>query len=284
MKKRLPHHPPNRDFFVADILDCSSKGDRHSMEHPMFALSKKKDLKIRRYEHNGNSLTITPSVLGLANMWDKDILIYAISQMVEGINRGRDDAPNRVVHITAYDLLVATSKGGAGKDKGKNNYTLLKAAFERLSGTRITTDITTNGVRIQEGFGLIDSWRIVEKTPDGRMVAIRIVLSEWLYNAVQGMEVLTLSPDYFGLGPLEKRLYELARKHCGHQAKWIIGIDLLHKKSGASSPLKGFRFDVKKIVEVDSLPEYHLQYEADSDQIIFRTRDPQKLIASLLKE
>lgn len=282
MKKLLPERYPNRDFFTADILDWSCKGDRHSMEHPMFALSKnKKDLKIRRYEHNGNSITIIPSILGLATMWDKDILIYAISQLVEGMNRSRDDIPNREIHITAYDLMVSTNRGGATKDKGGHVYDLLAESFERLRGTSITTDITTNGIRIREGFGLIDSWRIVEKTPDGRMVAIRIVLSEWLHNAIKGMEVLTLSRDYFRLTPLAKRLYELARKHCGHQVKWGIGVELLHKKSGSTASLKGFKQQIKQLIEADNLPDYHTSYEMETDQLIFYTRDMKKLMKSL---
>jgi hypothetical protein len=36
----LPERHPNRDFFVADILDWALKDDRHSMEHPIFSLSK----------------------------------------------------------------------------------------------------------------------------------------------------------------------------------------------------------------------------------------------------
>ncbi len=42
---RLPDRHPIQDFFVADILDWALKDDRHSMEHPMFSLSKKPDLR-----------------------------------------------------------------------------------------------------------------------------------------------------------------------------------------------------------------------------------------------
>jgi plasmid replication initiation protein len=83
-RKLAPDRHPNRDFFVADILDWALKDDRASMEHPFFSLAKKPDIRIRRYEHNGVSVTVTPSVLGIATIWDKDILIYAISQLVEG--------------------------------------------------------------------------------------------------------------------------------------------------------------------------------------------------------
>ena len=42
-----PVRYPTRDFFIADLLDWAVKDDRHSMEHPMFSLSKKPDREIR---------------------------------------------------------------------------------------------------------------------------------------------------------------------------------------------------------------------------------------------
>jgi hypothetical protein len=45
----LPDGHPNRDFFVADMLDWAVKDDRASMEHPMFSLARKPDRRIRRY-------------------------------------------------------------------------------------------------------------------------------------------------------------------------------------------------------------------------------------------
>ena len=86
----LPDRHPVRDFFVADVLDWALKADRHSMEHPMFSLSKTPDRKERHYEHQGRSVTIMPSSRGLATIWDKDILLYCISVLVDGLNRGRD--------------------------------------------------------------------------------------------------------------------------------------------------------------------------------------------------
>ncbi|MEN3033133.1 replication initiator protein A [Chromobacterium amazonense] len=36
-----------------------------------------------------------------------------------------------------------------------------------------------------------------------------------------------MDPAYLGLRkPLARRMYELARKHCGHQAEWRIGLDM----------------------------------------------------------
>ena len=264
----LPDRHPNQDFFVCDILDAAPKDDMGSMEHPMFSLSTKPDHRIRHYEHNGNTLTIAPGAYGLATIWDKDILIYCISQMVEAMNRGREDV-SRTVWVTAYDLLAATNRTTSGV-----GYRRLKAALERLQGTQITTNIMTNGQRVTRGFGLIDSWEIVEKSPDDdRMVAIEITLSEWLYNAIRGREVLTISRDYFRLRKgIERRLYELARKHCGRQASWKISLDLLHKKSGSGGPLKEFRRKIRIIAGSDHLPDYSMAYLKEQDSVVFYNR------------
>jgi plasmid replication initiation protein len=273
----LPDRHPVRDFFIADILDWALKNDRHSMEHPMFSLSKKPDKRIRRYEHNGISVTVTPSVLGLATIWDKDILLYCISVLMEGLNQGRKDV-SRTVRLTAYDLLVTTNRTTGGR-----SYEELKAALERLRGTSITTNISTNGARQSRGFGLIDNWEIVERSPaNGRMAAVEVSLNKWLYNAILACEVLTLNRDYFRLsGGLERRLYELARKHCGNQAKWKVSMEVLHKKSGSQATLVKFREMVKRAVAGDSLPDYRLGYDQTADHVVFYTKDVQKLAASL---
>lgn len=256
---------PQRDFFVANILEATPKDDRHSMEHPIFTLSKTPDMKIRTYEHNGSNIAIEPGVHGLATIWDKDILIYLCSQLVEAINRGRKDI-SRKIHVTAYDLLSTTNRGVSGDD-----YKRLVKALDRLASMRIRTDIRTNGRRIRENFGLINSWKIVEKSPDdGRMISIEAELSEWLFNAVLGNEVLSLNRDYFLLtGGLERRLYEIARKHCGKQPYWHINLSLLRKKCGSVSPLYEFRRATKKIAITNQLPDYELVFDDEKDIVIF---------------
>lgn len=63
------------------------------------------------------------------------------------------------------------------------------------------------------------------------MQDVEITLSDWVFNAIKAKEVLTLHRDYFRLRkPLERRLYELARKHCGQKDEWKISLDLLQEK------------------------------------------------------
>jgi len=267
----LPDRHPTRDFFIADILDWALKDDRHSMEHPMFSLSKKPDRRVRQYEHNGNSITIKPGADGLATIWDKDVLIYLVSQVVEGLNRGREDAKNRKIRFRVYDYLVSTNRPIGGE-----HYKRLEAGLDRLKGTTIKTNVVAGRARIKHAFGLIDDWRIVERSAtDERMIGVEITLSEWLYNAIAAREVLTLNRDYFRLGgALERRLYELARKHCGHQTKWTVGMELLHKKSGSSDLLKRFRAAIKRLVLADALPDYRLKYDLEIDQVTFYSKNP----------
>ena len=265
MEKLLPDRHPIKDFFVCDILDAAPKDDLASMEHPLFSLSTKPDTRIREYNHNGNSLTITPSVKGLATIHDKDILIFCISQLIAKKDRGEEIS--RTVHLKAHDLLVTTNRPTSGV-----GYERLRAAFERLAGTRITTDIQTNDKRVLTGFGLIDEWEIAAKNDKSeQMVSLSVTLSKWMYNSVIGEEVTTLSRDYFMLRkPIERRVYELVRKHCNTQNRWQIGLKTLQKKCGSSASIREFRRAIKQLVEHNYLPDYSV--EMIEDNIIFHNR------------
>jgi Replication initiator protein A len=256
----LPDRREQGDFFVCDIFDAVPKGDMVSMEHPIFSLSTKPDIKARRYGHGKNWLAITPSIVGLATVHDRDILIYCISQIMAALNEGRQ--VHRTVRFKAYDLLTSTNRQTNGQA-----YDGLKAAFERLRGTTIETNITTNDHEVLEGFGLIDRYRIVRETREGRMQDVEITLSDWVFNAIRANEVLTIHRDYFRLRkPLERRIYEIARKHCGAQKSWKIGLEKLHKKTGSSSTEKEFRRLVRNIIRQDEqhnhMPDYSIRMDA----------------------
>jgi plasmid replication initiation protein len=262
----LPDHHPVADFFVCDIFDASLKADMGSMEHPMFSLATRPDRRILSYEHNNVAIQITPSMRGLATIHDKDVLIYCISQLMSGINAGR--AMSRTLHLKAYDLMVATNRETSG-----DGYKRLRDALERLVGTRITTNYETGGHEITSGFGLIESWQIVRRTRGGRMVSIAITLSDWLFRAVLSKSVLTLSRDYFRLRkPLQRRIYELARKHCGRQVEWTVSVDTLLKKSGSASPRRVFRKMLRDMIAEDILPDYMIS-EEPGDLIRISRRD-----------
>jgi plasmid replication initiation protein len=267
----LADRHPQGDFFVCDIFGAHPKDDLASMEHPMFSLSTRPDLRVLDYTHNGVQVRLTPSVRGLATIHDKDILIYCISQLVAALNAGR--VVTRHLVLRAHDLLVATNRDTSG-----DAYRRLCDAFERLAGTRITTNIVTGDVETTRGFGMIEAWEIQRQTRGGRMISVAVTLSDWLFRAVMARSVLTLSRDYFRLRkPLERRIYELARKHCGRQAEWRVSIAVLHHKSGAASPVRVFRKMVRDMVAENHLPDYLLA-EGEGDVLVVTPRAPAPLV------
>ncbi|WP_417667422.1 replication initiator protein A, partial [Pseudidiomarina sp.] len=99
-----------------------------------------------------------------------------------------------------------------------------------------------------------------------------VTLSEWLFRAVMSKSVLTLSRDYFRLRkPLERRVYELARKHCGKQEYWRVSVETLLKKSGSASPRRVFRKMIRDMITANQLPDYEMS-EEEGDIIRFASR------------
>jgi plasmid replication initiation protein len=222
---------------------------------------------VRTYTRNGVTLTIKPGHDGCATIHDKDLWIYCISQLVEAMNRGRDDI-GRTVRFVAYDFLVSTNRRTDG-----DSYKRMAEMFERLNGTRIETNIETAGIRERGFFGFIDHARVIERDGDGRMVAVEVALPEWLYRSIEARHVLTLNRDYFRLRrPLDRRLYELARKHCGAQSTWRISLATLYEKSGSSASLREFRRLVKALVGTNDLPDYRVAVDSETDMVIFSRR------------
>jgi len=266
----LPDRLDQPDLFVCDIFDAAPKGDMASMAHPIFSLSTKPDRRIRRYEDESgkNFVEVKPSAEGLATIHDRDVLIYCISQLIAGFNDGK--APSKALRMKAYDFLKATNRVTDGR-----GYDGLRSALIRLQGTQIETNIVTGDTEQLDIFSIIDRARIVRQTRDGRMQEIEIQLSDWVFNAIRAKEVLTFHRDYFRLRkPLERRIYELARKHCGQKKDWRVTLPVLQRKCGSSSTLREFRRLIQKIVKHDTehahIPDYVVRIE--DDMVTFTNR------------
>ena len=262
----LPERHQQHDLFVCDVADAVLKDDMASMEHPFFSLSKKPEINVRRYENGNKWVEVVPSVRGLATIYDKDILIYCISQMIAKMNDGLPAFP--YIRIVAKDLLIFINRSTGGKD-----YEALKDALDRLDGTRIRTNIRTGGQEEYEGFGLIESFKLRRSEKTGRILEVAVKLSDWVFRSIEAKEVLTLHRDYFRLRkPIERRVYEIARKHCGKQDTWRVSLELLQKKCGSRSPQKGFRHAIKELAKGNHLPDYEVSLQKN-DIVVFNSRN-----------
>lgn len=276
----LPERHKTPDFFIADIFDALPlKNDRHTMEHPFFSLSTKKDLRTIEYSKNGVSIKVKPDhEHGLPTMFDKDILLYCGSLVVAELNKHPTKWPPQTLRFSCHDLMVTTNRMTNGQA-----YAQLKNAFERINGCTITTNIQTNKKTAVKGFHLIENFEVIESSHHkSRMVRVEVKLSDWYYNALIGKEVLTINRDYFRLRkPLERRLYELARKHCGHQERWSISLENLKEKCGSISPLFKFRSYIRTTIKTHGSENHFPDYDitlSDKDVVTFINRNKNSFV------
>jgi len=147
--------------------------------------------------------------------------------------------------------------------------------LNRLAGTRIKTNVATGDEISTQNFGLIE-WYDYNRKGSGMSERLRyldVKLSDWLFRAIEAAEVLPISRGYFRLRrPIDRRLYELARKHCGRQPSWRIGFDLLQKKCGSKQEDKHFAAHLRELAHTNHLPDYEMRLELD--HAVFTRREP----------
>ena len=276
-KHLLKDRISNGDFFIAESPDLPYlRSDMASMENPLFAL-KAGDTRIIEYFSTSKDKTLKTTIrggaeIGRATIFDKDVWIYAISKLMQAKFDGNDITS--AVEVSASDFFKATNRGDGG-----NQFVLFRDALRRLSATRIETEIETGGVHSASGFGLLDEWEVLEENSSKIPLKVVIQLPQWLYRSIESNEVLAISNDYFRLKkPIDRRIYEIARKHCGRQVSWKISLDKLHQKTGATMASKYFRQAILSLIKANVLPDYRVCYDRDSDMVTFHNLDETVLI------
>lgn len=265
-----PLRYPQGDLFVCELTDVILKDDMASMEYPFYSISKKPDREPQRFTHGERWIEVRPSAKGKPTIYDKDIIIYLISQIAAATNKG--DPTPRKVEVDPYSFLIFTQRRTGGRD-----YTAICDMIERLDGTRFRTNVKTGGVQTDTWFGMLESVELKSDEKTGRLLSLNITVSEWLANAVQSRDLLTLNPDYFRLRrPLERRLYEVCRKRAGRQEGGAnIRMSDMHKLCGSSAALREFRRMMNDVVKGhqsnDEFPDYTLSIV--DDMIRIRPRD-----------
>ena len=175
----MVHDHRQLDLFVALPGDLPWRDDREAMSLPMVALGKRKRVRPIEWESPDGArrvLITAPAETGIATIWDFDVILWAISQLNEAVERGIDPSP--AIRVAPYDLLRAI-----GRDVGGQNYKDLKAALNRLAGTYIRTTLRRDKGRLETGFHLLERWEI-EADPGGRVRGMTITLPDWIYRGV----------------------------------------------------------------------------------------------------
>jgi plasmid replication initiation protein len=247
---------PQGDLFLLDSpLHGEIRGERSLMAFPFFALSKNAWMKPLTYQADQVSIEVRPSASGVATIYDKEIVLYIASLMAAKIEAGEDVAQDFV--FTAHDLFSVT-----GSNHSARSYGRLSEALERLQGTQIKTNIEAGGEGEEGFFSWLSEAKLhYTKTRSGerRLKAVKARLCDWLYRAILlDRHVLDYATAYFQLGPIERRIYEVARSTHGGDG---LDLDLatFRLQIGYQNPLSNFRAALRQIAESDVIPGYHLE-------------------------
>lgn len=283
------------ELFDAERLQATWKPreDLHSLEFPLFSLQKGKDTRVRVYRNEEQIVRIIPSVVGAANIFDKDVLVYAATQICKAADA---DLPvSRRIRFKVRDFLIYT-----GRSTGGASYSRIVDSCRRLKGTLVETNFDASRPGANEagihdtlhGYGLIVDYKVIRHTANRNgALEVELILSTWTFDSLINRRVLTIHPGYFGLAQgLDRRLYDLAKKHCGDKLWFKIGLDKLYAKSGSAQARKYFRRDVLAAMVADRMPEFHIAVDDDKAMVIFfrcdrdNQRQNARLIAGIHRE
>jgi hypothetical protein len=262
VKKRHIRHEermaiPQGELFRLDSpLIGEIRGERSLMAFPFFALAKNAWMKPLAYSTPTVSIEVRPSARGVATIYDKEIVLYIASLMASKIEEGAEVAQDFM--FTAHDLFTVT-----GANHSARSYSRLADALERLQGTQIKTNIEAGGEGEEGFFSWLSEARLQyarSGTGEKRLKAVKVRLCDWLYRAiVRDGHVLDYASTYFQLGPIERRIYEVARSTCVEGEPLEMELEALKLQIGFQNPLSNFRIAMREIAAANSIPDYAIQ-------------------------
>lgn len=254
--KAKPKAVPQGELFLLDSpLQGEIRGERSLMAFPFFALAKNAWMKPLAYNTESVSIEVRPSASGVATIYDKEIVLYIASLMAAKIEAGEEVAQDFV--FTAHDLFSVT-----GSNHSARSYGRLSEALERLQGTQIKTNIEAGGEGEEGFFSWLSEARLhysKTRTGERRLKAVKVRLCDWLFRAIlRDRQVLNYAHAYFQLGPIERRIYEVARSTCDSDGM-EVDLATFRLQIGYQNPLANFRTALKQIAAADGIPDYQLE-------------------------
>ena len=267
---RRPDPSAYGDLFLSDLIDYAPKDSMEMMERPFFSLSKKRRLREIYHETNDGKLYIKVSAnpaLGMATIWDADILIWCISQIMRQKEERRNDITG-VLRTTPYELLKGIARGTGGQD-----YAELDNAINRLRNTQVETNIRSGRrkwIRFMYLGDVEGEGADAGDLANTKSISLRV--PSWLLDGIMAGNVLTLDREYFLLkGGLERAIYRIARKHAGNQPQgWTCKVETLRLKTGSEGAPKKFAFVVREMCKLEGdaahqLPRYRMTLTQAAD-------------------
>jgi len=229
------------------------------MTTPYFGLSKVPSMgpQQREFILDDGSLGFirkSPNEHGCPTINDRDLLIYAVTVLVDALNKGLPTS--QYLDFSARDCLLAM-----GKRPGGTEYESLRMTLARLSGCKFYT----SSRKTDSEFSWISQY-VIHKAPNGMPSRITMVLAPWFYDlVVTERAFLSFKKDYFALTKgLEKAIHQIISRHIGSKSSWHIGLEKLYSRTGSDAPFRRFMFEVRAMVERDPFSDWTLRLTTDS--------------------
>lgn len=253
---------------------------RTTMDVPLMSLENKRTEPIHYVGSNGYVKVVAAPNSQIATNKDFDILIYLVSELNDGKNRGVHLDNTIVFH--PYRLLKGIGRGTSGRD-----YRGLAESIRRLRTTTITTSLKlAENFEVGAPFSWIQRYDIPIRFRGHDSTSVRsadpwsVELPDWICTMVEEQrDILAVHPDYFSLrSAVARALYRTARKSVNPQTKrWRYLADTLHRRYAIRASLSRFIRKVCEIADSDVLPQYAIDVISDGKHtsIVFREKENQ---------
>lgn len=265
--RKAPLGDEQLDFFVPSLYDLATKDTRSTMDVAIFRLSKKDkrpNTRVRCELSNGY-VEIQSGASGMASVWDYDVILMAISHLMQAVNQhraGKGDMPGRVFRPSVSEILKFCRRSDGGRQ-----YDEIEAVLDRLHTTTVKVVRNVKGKgdkirRIGNAEAFITRYRTVADAKSGRVATVEMEIADWIYEEVAAGSpmVLTMHPDYFrieqGIG---RFVYRLARISAGRtDCTWKF--QTLYERSNSAGTFKEFcRMLRTGILASNDLPDYSIE-------------------------
>lgn len=218
------------------------RNERNLMLFPFCSTSRAKRIKTINYTSADGRrwLQVMASYeVGMAKIWDFDILRFAISKAGEIALQLGYFPP--YVDFTAYECLKALGRlTNAGK-----NYLWLEDALARLTSTTYKGNIFREDEKCSDIFTLINIEYVKDKSE--RISKVRLHFNQRIRESakLRGLLVIDQAILHEEAG-IKKRLFELVAVSKGKEPSWTVGLQRLQALCAHEGTLKRFKYELKQ--------------------------------------
>ena len=218
------------------------RNERNLMLFPFCSTSKAKRVETINYTSADGRRWLQVMAnyeVGMAKIWDFDILRFAISKAGEiALQIGYFPS---YVDFTAYECLKAL---GRFVKSGKN-HEWLEQALDRLTSTTYKGNIFRENEKCSETFTLINFECVRDEKK--RIDKVRVYFNQRIQESakLRGLLVIDQTVLHEEAG-IKKRLLELVAVSKGKESDWTVGLQRLQALCAHEGALKRFKFELKQ--------------------------------------